>query len=165
MAKKMVKCLFCGETFDRNVEEFEKIKNRYAHKVCYVANKENLEKTEKDRMALEEYIPKLLGEGHVSAKVRQQLNSMISEGYTYYGIHKTLIFFYEIKGNSTSKANGGIGIVPFVYKDALAYYKEIHEKQEKNRGKEVSAAEDIVVKIAPPKLNRKIKLFDLEEES
>ena len=34
MARK-VKCLFCGEQFDRDSVEFVQVKNRYAHKECF----------------------------------------------------------------------------------------------------------------------------------
>ena len=35
---------------------------------------------------------------------------------------KALVWFYEIKGNPVDKANGGIGIVPYIYTDARDYY-------------------------------------------
>jgi hypothetical protein len=47
---------------------------------------------------------------------------MSKYNYTYSGIHRSLEYFYEVKGNSLDKANGGIGIVPFVYQDAYNYY-------------------------------------------
>jgi hypothetical protein len=42
--------------------------------------------------------------------------------YTYSGIKRTLEYFYEVKKNSIEKANGGIGIVPWVYEEAKRYY-------------------------------------------
>ena len=47
--------------------------------------------------------------------------------YSYTGIQKTLYWWYEIKKNDLSKANDGIGIVPFIYKDACDYFYRIYE--------------------------------------
>ena len=46
--------------------------------------------------------------------------------YTYSGMLKTLIWWYEIKGNTIEKANEGIGIIPFVYKNACDYYYALY---------------------------------------
>jgi hypothetical protein len=35
--------------------------------------------------------------------------------FTYSGILNTLKYWYEIKKNDTSKSNGALGIVPYVY--------------------------------------------------
>lgn len=51
------------------------------------------------------------------------MNDYIREyQYTYSGMLKALVYFYEVKGNNKNKANGGIGIIPFIYKDAYNYY-------------------------------------------
>ena len=42
---------------------------------------------------------------------------------------KTLYWWYEIKGNSIDLAQGGIGIIPFIYEDALKYYYSIYMAQ------------------------------------
>ena len=82
---------------------------------------------------------------------------------------KSLIYFYEVKGNSTEKANGGIGIVPFVYKDAYRYYYSIFLAKNQNKEKDLSIfqkSREVVIK--PPTLRKKIKLFfdseDIENE-
>ena len=41
MAKHIVKCPFCGQSFDANSEEFVKIGRRYAHANCYKQAEEN----------------------------------------------------------------------------------------------------------------------------
>ena len=38
MARAPVKCLYCGEIFDRNKEPCQKIGLRYAHQECYDLN-------------------------------------------------------------------------------------------------------------------------------
>ena len=41
-----------------------------------------------------------------------------------------LKYFYEVKKNNTDKSNGSIGIIPWVYEEAINYYKTIASKQE-----------------------------------
>ena len=47
MARK-VKCLFCGEQFDRDNVEFVQVKNRYAHKECFDKAEASKSQEEKD---------------------------------------------------------------------------------------------------------------------
>ena len=85
---------------------------------------------------MEEYIKKLLNISALTPKVNKQIQSYRTEyNYTYTGIHKSLTYFYEIKGNDASKANGGIGIVPYVYKQAQDYYFALWEAKQKNENK------------------------------
>ena len=59
---------------------------------------------------------------------------MTENNYTYSGILKTLKYWFEIKKGDLEKANGGIGIVPYVYDDAFLYWRGIWEAREKNKG-------------------------------
>ena len=71
---------------------------------------------------------KLYNIDHVLPRIKQQIKKYVEEyGYTYSGIMKALIYYYEIKGNKfdLAKTNGGIGIVPFVYEKAYNYYYNI----------------------------------------
>ena len=69
--------------------------------------------------------------------VKKQIKEFKKEyDYSYSGMLKTLIWWYEIKGNSKEKANGGIGIIPFVYKDALTYYYSLYLAQLANENVE-----------------------------
>jgi hypothetical protein len=63
---------------------------------------------------------------YITPRIRTQIkNYLTNYNYTYSGILKALKYFYEIKGNSTEKANEGIGIVPYCYQDAYNYYFSI----------------------------------------
>ena len=85
---------------------------------------------------MEEYIKKLLNISVLTPKVNKQIQSYRTDyNYTYTGIHKSLTYFYEVKGNDISKANGGIGIVPYVYKQAQDYYFALWEAKQKNESK------------------------------
>lgn len=107
---------------------------------------------------------------YVDARIRKQINNYIEEyHFTYSGIRKALIYFFDVKGHSTDKANGGIGIVPYVYKDAYNYYLSLWEANQKNEDKDVEQFVPQVVKIKIPRPQRKIKkrkCFEfLDEES
>ena len=56
MPKAMVKCLFCGQQFDRLSEPNVKIGRRYAHESCYNAQDEKNLKEQKDKHDFFEYI-------------------------------------------------------------------------------------------------------------
>jgi hypothetical protein len=107
MAKAMVKCGKCGQIFDRNSPEIpnEKIKNRYFH--------------------IEKLTP----------KINMQIKKYMKEyGYSYEGIEYCVRYFFIIKENSIDKAQGGIGIVPYIYEEAKQYYlsqQAIEQKAEK----------------------------------
>lgn len=169
----IVTCVYCKKKFDRDKYPFIQISpRRYAHKECSEQENSRLKQEELDKQALEEYILKLLGEEYITPRVRKQINTYREEyQYTYSGIRKALIYFYEIKGNSAKNANGGIGIVPYVYKDAFNYYYTIWEANQKNEEKVIVdyVPKEQVVKIPVPqrKLKQR-KLFtflDEEEDS
>lgn len=166
MAK--VKCPLCQLTFDRDKCEFVRVKNRYYHKVCYDRMEEEKTEEQKSKEELENYIMKMFNTTFVNARIRQQIKRMREEyNYSYTGILKSLVYFYEIKRNSIEKANGGIGIVPYIYEDARNYYYNLYTAQMRNENKVVS--EYVVrgkeIKIKPPVRKPKIrKMFDLGEE-
>ena len=57
-----------------------------------------------------------------------QMQKFKAQGMPYRGQLLTLKYFYEIKKNKTDKANGSIGIIPFVYAEAKAYYEKQAKK-------------------------------------
>jgi hypothetical protein len=84
-------------------------------------------------------------------------------------MRKALIYFYEVQGNDKKKANGGIGIVPFVYQDAYNYHYNLWLAKERNRNKNIQEfiPKTIEVKIPPPqrkvKVKKKFTFLDEEE--
>lgn len=168
MAKAVVKCPICDLSFDRNAEEYVQVGRRYAHKACHENAQKKISAEQKALADLENYIMAMFKETYVNPRIRQQLKRMVEKyGYSYTGILKTLIYFFEIKGNSIEKANGGIGIVPYVYNDAREYYFRLHEAQKKNEDKEVKnyvkQGKEVVIK-PPQRKPKQIKLFNLEED-
>ena len=96
------------------------------------------------------------------------MNDYIREyQYTYSGMLKALVYFYEVKGNNKNKANGGIGIIPFIYKDAYNYYYNLWMIQQSNKDKNVidyvPKLKEIKIPI-PKKEPRKKSVFTFLDE-
>ena len=143
-------------------------KRRYAHKECSMSEDEKKLQENKDREELYDYIMKLFNISFVDPKIQKQIKKYIEENnYTYSGIKKALVYFFEIKGNSVEKANGGIGIVPYVYTQAYNYYYSLWLAQQKNEDKVVQEyipkVKEIVIPI-PEKNPRKRKLFSFLDD-
>ena len=173
MAKQhLVKCTICGLTFDANIEPFEKVSNgrRYAHKQCFDNKEASKSQEEKDKEALIEYIKQLFKVERLNPHIYKQLKDYIEiNHFTYSGIHKALIYHYEIKKGDISKANGGIGIVEYIYQQAHDYYRTIWLAQQKNEGKMEDIKnylpEEKIIKIPIPRTTiKKRKLFTFLDE-
>jgi hypothetical protein len=146
MSKKDVDCVMIGN-------------NKYVHKSCQ-ALEEKREKTDKEQ--LEEYIKELFNTTYIDPRVRNQIKKFVEEyNYTYSGIRKALIYHYEIKGGDKSKANGGIGIVPFVYQEAWNYYYTLYLAEVANSIEDIEnytiKTQEITIpspriEVTPPKL-------------
>lgn len=165
----IVTCIYCKKKFDRDKYPFIQVSNRrYAHKECSMTEDEKLAQQEKDKIELESYIMKLFNIDFVDARVRKQIKQYVEEyNYTYSGIHKALIYHFEIKGGSIEKANGGIGIVPYVYQSAYRYYYALWEAQQKNKDKVVDeyvpTVKEIIIPV-PQRQVKKRKLFTFLDE-
>lgn len=167
-------CSICGEKFDRDkIEAVPTSVRRYAHATC-VMRRGSLEQqalaekilaeqaqSEKDLIALEDYIKQLFNIEVIDTRLRKQINSYHdSEKYSYSGILKSLIYFYEVKGNSIEKANGGIGIVPYIYNEAKAYYTRLWQAQQINQTKPIEQYIEPpgwTIKTTPPKSHKRLK--------
>lgn len=165
----IVTCVYCKEKFDRDKLPTVQISaRRYAHADCAQKHEEEKSQEEKDLETLEKYIMELLNEPYVNARVRKQIKEYRTQyNYTYSGMLKTLIWFYEIKGNSTDKANGGIGIIPFVYKDASEYYYSLYLAKIANQDKNLDDYKPIVKEIeikSPRAYLKPPRLFKFEED-
>lgn len=170
MAKKhLVKCKYCGETFNTVDIPFVQIGKRYAHESCHQTEEEQKTKAEKDKEALEQYINFLLGTETLSIKVRKQLKDFREiNHYTDSGMLKTLQYMYEIKHNNPEKMNGGIGIIGYTYNDAQNYYYKIWLANQKNENNDVSIYKPVVKEIRISKPIRKPykrKLFTFLDEN
>lgn len=164
-----VKCPICGKTFDRDKVPFVQVSaRRYAHKECSMSEDERKAQEIKDKEELDNYIMSLFKMTYVDARIQKQIKKYVDENnYTYSGIKKALVYFFEIKGNSIEKANGGIGIVPYVYQQAYNYYYSLWLAQQKNEDKVVEEYVPIVKEIIIPVPERKVRkrpLFSFLDE-
>lgn len=142
---------------------------RYAHIECAEHAEEQLTQEEKDKRELDDYIMKLFGTDFVEPRVQKQIKKYIEiNKYTYSGIKKALIYYYEVKHGNLEKANGGIGIVEYIYSEAYRYYKSIWEAQQENSVNTYQKPKEVIIKIALPKKPRKrsrfFRFLDEEEE-
>ena len=164
-----VKCFYCGQIFDRDKEEAVSVGvRRYAHVHCAKTGEKVQTQEEKDRDALEAYIRKLFNTEYVDARIKKQIQKYKQEyNYTYSGMLKTLIWWFEIKGGSLEKANGGIGIIPYVYQEACNYYYALYLAQIANADKEITdyiPRERAIEILSPRAYVRPPKLFNLDDE-
>lgn len=170
-----VKCAICGEVFDRDkIQAVKHGARRYAHLRCkpdgeLVTVETDPEKIKEQQALndLEMYAKELLQDDYNPAKIRKQINEYHQKyGYSYDGMKKTLIYWYEIKGQSKEKANGGIGIIPFIFNDARNYYYSLYLAQMAN--KDVQPGYRPIVKeieiISPRVEVKKLRLFNVTED-
>ena len=159
----IVTCIYCKQKFDRDKFPFIQVsQRRYAHQECSLSEDQKQSKEEQDKIELENYIIKLFKVDYVDARIRKQIKQYKEEyNYTYSGIHKALVYFYEIKGNSIEKANGGIGIVPYVYQQAYNYYLALWQAKQKNQDKVLYDYVPKVKEITISRPQRKVKKREL----
>ena len=171
MAKALVKCLYCGQTFDRNDPKipFVKVKNRYAHKCCADNHSEIEQREEKDQKAFYDYCKKIFGSKFDFVRTKKLAEGYIKKNnYSWSGMLKTMIYFYEVKKNDPSKANGACGIIPYAYQQAHDYYFSIWAAQQINSNKKIEEyiPEVIEIRIPPPEPKpRKRRLFSFLDDS
>lgn len=168
-----VHCVFCNERFDRDKVPCVAIsQRRYAHTDCATAAEAGKSKEEHDYDELVAYIKKLFDITQLSPKINKQIQVYHDENnFSYSGIHKSLVYFYEVKGNSIAKANGGIGIVPYVYDMAKQYYTAIWIANQQNKEKaqailpEMVQTKTVVITIPRPVPKKKAPFSFLDEEA
>ena len=151
-----VTCAYCQKPMSKKDADCVMIgNNKYVHKACQELE-EKREKTDKEQ--LEDYIKELFNTTYIDPRVRAQIKKYVEEfNYSYSGIRKALVYHYEIKGGDKSKANGGIGIVPYVYENAYNYYYSLWLAKQKNKDVEVEQYTPKVKEIVIPRPQRKVK--------
>lgn len=164
MAKlQPVKCLYCSQTFDREKTDFVKIGNRYAHRLC---EQKELEK-KKIIQEVHQKMKGLCGATYSKNKIDKQIKNLLKDGKTEIGILRTLEYWYDEKHQDPERANGGIGIVDYVYGEAQDFFfrKEQNQSRYVNQDIKSFLKPDVVnVKIKPQAIKKpkRIKLFDLQ---
>lgn len=99
---------------------------------------------------------KLFNYDYVPPRAKKQINQFVKEyNYTYSGMLKALVYFYEIKGGDCEAAHDGIGIIPFIYQDAYNYYYNLWLAKQKNETKDLNKyiPKTIEIRITSPERN------------
>lgn len=181
------KCLYCGEQFipkadKEGIEWVKPNKTRYAHKTCAdnhikVVKPKPKPKPQpvlpqdqetKDLNNLKDYINKLYNSNVNWPLVMKQIKTYKEEqGFTYVGMLKSLIYFYEVQHHEVDPSiTKGVGIILYSYKPAYDYYYDLWLAQNANNNKDVKASLNKFKEISIKSPERKIpiKLFDLGVE-
>lgn len=170
MAKLLAKCPYCNIQFDRNEEEWVAINSRrYAHKKCYDKVISEKSQDEIDYEALTNYIKKKFSMQTITSKVQRQITDYKKQySFTYSGMLKALMWWFEVKKNTLEGTNGGIGILPYIYNDAKTYYYGLWIAQNINAEKDLENYKIKIeeVEIAPPQVYvQSPRLFNIEGEN
>lgn len=153
---QFVNCFWCSKAIkptDEGVVELPGMFGRYAHKSCADTHPKD------DREKMIVYLIKLYkfkDDTGWQQLLRQAENFAKNYNFSYSGMMKSLEYFYRVKGNSVDSKRG-IGIIPYVYKDAFDYYYNLWMAQEANKGKNIEdyIPKDIEITILSPQ--RKIE--------
>ena len=124
-------CRTCKKYFDIDStpkdEWIMPSKGWYYHTKCYNDWKNNQNNVTDDDWVLHiyDFLARDLKVSYNYHMCEAQRKKFIKENkFTNKGIYFTLKYFYEIKHNSWDKGNGGLGIIPYVYKEATQYWTD-----------------------------------------
>lgn len=132
----LVKCFYCGKTFDRDKIPAIKINaRRYAHANCSetdAIDEKTKEEIEKDKFY--QMVKSIYGPNYNYLLINTQAEEYIQKyNYTWSGMAGCLHWFYNINHGDIEEGHGGIGIIPFIYDECRKYYQDIYKAQEKNK--------------------------------
>ena len=168
MQAAYVKCLYCGEKFNRNSPKIKVKKvneRRYAHFECWEKHLNNMTQEEKDIENFFEYVKNLYKEDYNYLLTKRLAERYVKENkYTYSGMLKTLKWYYEIQNNSIEKAKGTIGIIPYIYNEALKYYYNLYKIQLLNKNKDKYNIQTREIEIESPRVYVRPPHMWLEQE-
>ena len=179
------KCAICGITFDRDkIQAVYHGSRRYSHYKCNPSGElvyplvEDISKIQvkslsnevKDKIASDKakeeiyfYLKDVMKEDINYVKFQTQIEKYVKNGLGYPGILKILKYAHEVAHIDVSKANGGIGIIPYLEHDAKNYYYSIYLAQEMNKDKKIEHKIK-EIKIKPPERKKRKKYFNFLEE-
>ncbi len=121
----MAKCRLCGEEINKEKNDWiMPSKNWYYHKQCYNNWKQAQFNNDEEYIdMIYDFIARDLKKSYDWWVCEAQRKKFIKENkMTNKGILFALKYFYEVKHGDWEKGHGGIGIVPFIYKDSCAYW-------------------------------------------
>ena len=170
----MPKCRICHQLIDKNNNDWcMPSVNFYYHIKCYNDWKVSQPPIDDEWIPLiYDFLARDLKVSYNYYLCDSQRKKFIRENkFTNKGIYFTLKYFYEVKKNSWDKGHGGIGIVPYAYKEATEYWTEQERRQRgfvdaiEKQLKERANRETVVIKRTQKKKNKaKYDLNDIGGE-
>lgn len=157
---RIVNCFYCKEAVDRDCTV--RFEDKNFHEECL--------KEYQDKREIYKYVARLFkfkSETRPGPLIISQLKTFKEKypHYTYQGILNALIYFFDIKKNSTAKSKESIGIVPYVYDEAQEYFRRLENKKEEIAEviEKQLAEKPVVLKIKKVEEKKEKKLYNLEE--
>ena len=159
-------CFWCHQAIFPNQDDVIKmpqLEGRYVHKKCA----EQHPADDKEKLTI--YLIKLfkLKDDYILPRYMKQISQYEREhNFTYSGMLKALKYWYEVKKHPVD-LDKGVGIIPYIYKNAYDYYYALYLAEEENKNKNLDEyiPKDIVVTIkAPQRQIEKRKLFSFLDE-
>lgn len=145
----MATCFICKGYLGPK-ESSKKYKGKRVHPICFEKMLDELESVDSEREELNKYICTLFKIDKITPLINTQIDNFKSvNGYTCLGIKATLHYFFDLKGNIITEDIKGIGIVPFVYEEARAFFK-VKIKADRHNNNFQSKAEEKFLKIKKP---------------
>ena len=141
----MAECRICKQQIDKEKDDWVMpSRNYYFHRKCYHDWKKTEPLVDEEwKPFIYDFISRDLKVSYNYHMVEAQLKKFLKEKMTMKGVYFALKYFYDIKGNDWDKGNGGIGIVPYVYRESCTYW------QRENKCKRVQS-QRLNVKCARP---------------
>lgn len=165
MATNKVTCRSCGGIIDKNKDfDWTMPKPRfYYHTDCYKQMQEENDCIQEIHLKAKEF----LGSTYSKTKVTRQIKKYTEDGHSPLEIYNALVYWYEIKKNSAEKANGGIGILEYIWDEVENYYtKKADIKKHNLEVNEKDLFEPKVftfrIKEEPVKKPKRVKLFSIK---
>lgn len=166
---KLPKCPVCNELVTKD-QVSKKNKGKTYHVKCFDTM---LSKKYEDTIVqqvdplkdLKEFILQLFKIDKLTNLMEDQLVKYTREyDYTATGMLNALKYYFEIRENELTDNVKGVGIIPFVYKEANEFFEKI--KQREGDMKEVDVKQMVTertVKIKPPEIKSFFKLYNIDE--
>lgn len=136
-AKGQKKCPVCEKMFTPIEGNYTLYHNRYYHNECYeymvlretdIAHGQGEDVTDKEWIEVGyRYLRYEIKMDINYRKYAQQWNNYLKKHMTSENIFYALRYFYSICNGNRDKSNGGIGIIPYIYDDSVAYWNRQSE--------------------------------------
>jgi hypothetical protein len=158
--RRYVKCVICGKQIDKTIDSYQPMNGRYAHTKCAEDKQSKLSAHSYKNLILEK-TKEYLGSTFIRYKTENQINAYIKDGKNPKDIYNALIYWFEIKKGDPSAANGGIGIVDYIYDESLKYYKRVEENAERYKNVNENIIQDYIDKRTQIEKTPKRKPFSI----